>query len=141
MNKLCQRAFTLMEMLAVVVILGVILAIAIPSVRNIMNQNRSRMYQAHQSIIEAKTKLLIDHYKGEFFSSSSSCFQIDYQDLLIHDWIIEQDVHCEGSILLTKSGNQKDLSAKYYLSCFDNNHNSLHKADTIPSGCTLFKIS
>lgn len=141
MNKRNQRAFTLIEMLVVVVILGILLAIAIPSVRNLMNQNKNKMYQTHMSVVEAKTKLLVDHYKGELLSNSASCFLVDYQDLLTNEWITEQDIHCEGSIILTKSGNQRNFTTDYYLNCFDNSYHSLNKSDTVPSGCMRFQIS
>ena len=141
MSKCNQKAFTLIEMLVVVVILGILLAIAIPSVRNIVNQNKIKIYQTHMNVVEAKTKLLIDRYKGELLSNSASCFRVNYQDLLAKEWITEQDVHCEGSIILTKSGNQRNFTADYYLNCFDNSHNSLNNSTTVPSGCMTFEIS
>lgn len=141
MNNINQKAFTLIEMLVVIIIIGIILAIAIPSVRNITNQNKNKIYQTHMEIVEVKTKLLMDQYKGELLSKKENCFQIDYQELLKNEWITEQGVFCNGSIIITKSGNQKSLSADYYLSCVDKNNNSLHEDNTAPSGCATFKIS
>ena len=141
MNYVNKNAFTLIEMLVVIVIVGIILAIAIPSVRNITNQNKNKIYQTHMEIVEVKTKLLMDRYKGELLSKKESCFQIDYQELLKNKWITEQGVFCNGSIIVTKSGNQKSLSADYYLSCVDKNNNSLNKDTTAPNGCVTFKLS
>ena len=136
MKKFNRKAFTLIEMLVVVIVLGVILAIAIPSVRNLINQNRNRKYQVHMSIVEEKTKLFIDRYHGELESSSANCFQIDYQDLLDQDFITEQDVYCRGSIIIRK--NSDDFEAEYYLSCVDQNDDSLHESSSVPTGCTIF---
>lgn len=140
MNRFNLRAFTLIEMLVVVIILGIILAIAIPSVSNIINQNRNKMYQAHISIVEEKTKLFIDKYKGELLSKDSNCFQVNYQEFLNHNFITEQDVYCNGIIILTKSGNGKNFTADYYLNCSDKNNDSLHESDAIPTGCMVFSI-
>ena len=138
MKKFNRRAFTLIEMLVVVIVLGVILAIAIPSVSNLINQNRKKMYQVHMDIVEEKTQLFIDRYQGELESSNATCFQIDYQDLLDQDFITEQDVSCSGSIIINKAGNQKNFSAEYYLDCVDKNNDSLHESGNVPTGCTVF---
>lgn len=141
MNNINYKAFTLIEMLVVVIIIGIILAIAIPSVRNITNQNKNKIYRTHMDIVEAKTKLLIDQYKGELLSKKENCFEINYQELLKNNWITEQGVFCNGSIIVTKSGNQKNFSIDYYLNCVDTNNHDLNETTTTPSGCAAFKIS
>ena len=140
MNRdlLNKRAFTLIEMLVVVVILGVVLAIAIPAVSNLASGNRQKMYQVHMNIVEEKTKLFIDQHKGELRSMSATCFQVNYQNLLNQDFIVESDVHCSGSIIITKSGNGKSFSSDYYLSCVDKNNDSIHESTSVPTGCTVF---
>lgn len=138
MKILNKKAFTLVEMLVVVVIIGVILAIAIPAVTNISNNNRNRMYQVHMNIVEQKTQLFIDQHKGELKSINASCFQVNYKTFLDQEIITESDVNCTGSIIITKSGNNKNFSSKYYLSCTDQKGTSLNKAGSVPTGCTVF---
>ena len=140
MNKLLlnKKAFTLIEMLVVIVILGVVLAIAIPAVSSIVSSNRQDMYQVHMEIVEEKTKLFIDQHKGELRSIDATCFQVNYQTFLNQDFITESDVHCTGSIIITKSGNGKNFSSDYYLSCVDKNNDSIHKSTSVPTGCTVF---
>ena len=138
MNRKNKKAFTLVEMLVVVVILGVVLAIAIPSVSNLISGNRNKMYQAHMNIVEEKTKLFIDQHKGELMSENATCFQVNYQTLLNQEIITESDIHCSGSIIITKSGNNKNFTSNYYLSCVDKNNDSVHKSESVPTGCTLF---
>lgn len=138
MNRLNKKAFTLIEMLVVVVIIGVVLAIAIPAVSNIIDSNRNRMYQTHMNIVEQKAQLFIDQHKGELKSINATCFQVNYKTLVDKDFIIESDVNCTGTIIITKSGNGKNFSSDYYLSCKDNNGNSLNEVASVPTGCTVF---
>ena len=76
-----KNGFTLMEMLAVVIILGVILVIAIPSVNNLINKNRTKMYQTHMSLVEEKTKIFVDKFKGELTNPLSKS-SIEYKVVL-----------------------------------------------------------
>lgn len=145
-----KNGFTLMEMLAVVIILGVILVIAIPSVNNLINKNRTKMYQTHMSLVEEKTKIFADKFKGELTSTSDTCFKINYQDLVKYHYVTEQDVTCKGSIILTKSGNGKSFSRDYYLSCKDKNgevldnsflhDDSFHDSNLTPNNCSSFEV-
>lgn len=138
MNRLNKQAFTLIEMLVVVIIIGVVLAIAIPAVSNLINNNENRMYNTHLEIIDQKTKLFIDQHKGELQNISATCFQVNYRTLVEQEFIVESDVHCTGTIIINKSGNNKNFSSKYYLSCTDKKGNSLNDVDSVPTGCTLF---
>lgn len=138
MNKLNRQAFTLIEVLVVVIILGIILSIAIPSVANLTNSNRRKLYETHMEIVEEKTKLFIEQHKGELRSIDATCFQVNYQTLLNQEILTEADVKCSGSIIITKAGNNKNFSSDYYLNCNDKNGDSLNKSEAVPTGCTVF---
>ena len=110
-----KKAFTLVEMLVVIVIIGIVLAIAIPNVANVISGNQKNLYQTHMKIVEEATNLFVNQYKGQLTNDSASCFQVNYQTLLQKDLIKETKVFCTGNIILTKSGNQKNFTPSYYL--------------------------
>ena len=61
MKKINKKGFTLVELLAVVVILGVLLMIAVPSVTNIINSSRDKAFlsQAKLAVENVETYLSI----------------------------------------------------------------------------------
>ena len=60
-----KKGFTLVELLAVIVILGIILVIAVPSVLGIINQSREDAYmEVRNRLIDAKDQYLV-HYRNE----------------------------------------------------------------------------
>jgi len=133
-----KKAFTLIEMLVVVVIIGVVLAIAIPAVSNIMDSNDSRMYKTHLQIVEQKAQLFIDKNKGELRNGGASCYQVNYKELVNKEFIVESDVVCNGTIIITMSGNKKNFSSDYYLTCTDKKGNIINESASVPTGCTVF---
>lgn len=57
-----KRGFTLIELLAVIVILAIILVIAVPTLTNVINENKRRVYESSVSgIIEATRNYVTTH--------------------------------------------------------------------------------
>lgn len=133
-----NHAFTLMEMLVVIVIIGILLAIVIPSVSTIVNNRSNKLYQTHMQILEKASDLYVDKYKGELLSDDTSCFLINYNNLLNDNLIKEEDIKCEGYIILTKSENNKNLDSNYYLTCVDKDNKKLSNMGNVPNGCKGF---
>lgn len=137
-----KRAFTLIEMLVVVIIIGVILAIAIPAVSNISSSNRNKMYKSHMNIVDQKINLFIDQNKGQL--RSKSCVKINYKELVNQEFITESDVTCTGTIVIKKSGNGKSFMSEKYLDCIykgDSNNKLVTEASqgtSAASGCSSF---
>ena len=51
-KKIDKKGFTLIEILAVIVILTMLFLIAIPAISRYINQSRSETYEAHEASIE-----------------------------------------------------------------------------------------
>ncbi len=136
MNK---KAFTLIEMLIVIVLMGVIMTIAIPSVMKIVENKSNDQYKIQLKLVEQATNLYQVRYRGEFNNSpDASCYLLDYQLLLNEDLIDEQDINCSGKIVLTKNA-KKNLTKKYFLNCKDKNNVefSHYNESEIPGGCVV----
>lgn len=56
-----QKGFTLIEMLAVVILLGILLGIAVPSYQKYISNSRQRSYKtAEQSLVNAATDAMLE---------------------------------------------------------------------------------
>lgn len=62
MKKLNKKGFTMIELLAVLVILVVIMAIAIPSVTSSIERSKQKEYDQKVKLIESEAELYIDRH-------------------------------------------------------------------------------
>ena len=100
MKKLNCKAFTLVELIVVITILGIILILALPQVSRIQTQNKYRKYELYQESLENAARLYIDsNAKDLFGNSDSGCVQVKYSQLknanLIKDFS-ESDAICSN---------------------------------------------
>ena len=68
-----NKGFTLVEVLAVIVILGVLMAIMIPNVGNIIQKNKSDSYDSLKKSLVAAAKVYISDNRYEITIDSDSC--------------------------------------------------------------------
>ena len=129
-----NKGFTLIEMLVVVVLIGIVLAIAIPSAQRLINGQSKQKYETHMDIVESAAKLYTDKHKGELADRSTTCFNLNY-DVLKTEGLEESDVFCSGSIIITKTENNNSFDLEYYLDCKDKNDKVLSTKDTVPTNC------
>ena len=76
-----EKAFTLVELLTVLVIIGIILAITIPNVARLMyNQNDKKLHALIDSALKA-SDVYIDNYKKSFVDTYDK-YNFQYESLL-----------------------------------------------------------
>ena len=67
-----KNAFTLVELLSVIVILGLIMAIVVPAVVNTINDSKQKAYETNIESIKSATEsymnMSFDDYKSQFVS-------------------------------------------------------------------------
>lgn len=71
--KLNNKGFTLVEVLAVIVILGILSTIMISSVGGMLNQNKENNYNNLTKSIKAAAKMLISDYRYDIKLAEEAC--------------------------------------------------------------------
>ncbi|WP_117161302.1 competence type IV pilus major pilin ComGC [Paraliobacillus sp. X-1268] len=91
-----EKGFTLVELLAVIVILGIIVAIAVPAIGNITEDARSNAAEAQEELILDAARLA--DVEGNFTSSSTTV-----QDL-IDDGYLEDGDYVKTRVIYKDGG-------------------------------------
>ena len=128
-----KEGFTLIELLTVLVIIGIVLMIAIPSVSKLMyNQNEKKLKALIDAALKA-SNVYIDEYKSGFIESHDK-YNFTYETLLGKNYVKEEDIKCSGTIQATrKKGN--NYTYKAYLMCKDKNGNVVSdNTNELPEG-------
>lgn len=136
--KINKKAFTLMEMLVVMGIIGILVVFVVPTAASFLNTRSKKLYDTHKLTVEAVANVYLDQHKEQFISEDSKCYSIDYS-LLLDENLKENDIHCVGNIIFRKTlNNNKTFDLEYYLKCTDSSGNVVHDDGNMPSGCLVF---
>ena len=132
-----KNAFTLMEMLVVVILIGIILAIAIPAVSNITARRSNEMFSTHLTLVENAVKSYELKNRGAFVAGP--CYEIDYETLK-KNGLEEADYKCEGSIIIQKAENGNSFTNESYLTCVGRSgeEKTTGNLDAMPKNCIKF---
>lgn len=84
-----KKGFTLVEMLAVVVILGLVLIIAIPQIQNEVSNKKSSVQEASLKIIYDAAELYVESDISTFDNTPGKTYCIHIQDLVDRDYLEE----------------------------------------------------
>lgn len=122
-----KKGFTLVELLAVFVILGVLLMIAIPAVNGYLKKGAKSYYQALETDVMASGKDYLLNYKSLLPREIGNSSVINIDELVNNKYIDEikdEDGNkCTGTITTVKTGKDK-YDYHICLDCGENYHSS-----------------
>lgn len=124
MKKLDNRGFTLVELLAVMIILIIITAIAVPNISSSLERTNARQREAKEQLVISGAELyLSDHksYRTKFYDGS--CY-IEVSTLVSGGYVSNDD---------TKYKNQNIGNIVYY----DINSNSFEVIDDVSGTASI----
>ena len=99
MRKFNNRAFTVVEVVVTIAIIGIILIIALPRISSMKDDNKLKKFDAYRESFLSAAKLYVDtNGKDMFGNHSSGCLQVTYDQL-------------ENSNLIKKFG-EKNVTCK-----------------------------
>lgn len=140
MNKKDKKnlGFTLIELLVSIVIMGILLMIAIPSVLKIREDNKTKKYEVYKSAVERAAKLYTDSNSKDMFEyDTTGTYLIRLETLknanLIKDYQ-EKEITCNNSesvVCVTKVNDE--YSYRTRLVCTDKNGKEIPIKDNYPN--------
>ena len=142
MNK---KGFTLIELIATIVIMALILIMVVPSIIALVNNNEKKAYEYYaDSLIEA-AEIYVGREKEDITSlgtlNFTGCVDITYQDLINADLIkpyADENIDCsDAKIIYTKKNNKETYTMN--LVCLDNStYKIVYHIGKIPNtACTV----
>lgn len=112
-----NKGFTLVELIAVIVILGLLVVITTPAYDSISTNIKTRNYQSKQSTIKSETLSYVEKYlKDEVYDGTNHnlCFTVNY---LIENGIISSDSE-KDEYILNEITNKKFQTTEPYIEIY-----------------------
>ena len=94
-KKLNNKGFTLVELLAVIAILMIIMAIAIPNISSAINRTKDKQDKATKKIIKSASDLYVSSIKSQF--DKDYCVKI--QRLIDNDYLDEENDYSDKCVI------------------------------------------
>lgn len=117
-----EKGFSLIELMAVIIIIGLILIVVVPAVSRLLTTNDQKEYDRYLDIIEAGAIRYSDSRKDDLGSyKDNGCLEVDLEELVSQKYIKEfndKKVTCTGTVRL--NNNLGNLKVSINLTCTSN---------------------
>lgn len=114
-----QKGFTLIELIAVIVILGLIALVVFPAINSVINDSRESAYQSQIRIIEKAAKeYYLENYKDLPEQTNNACTAISVETLIEKGFISEEELNENKNIINPKTNESLTGSVQV---CYNSN--------------------
>lgn len=118
-----RKGFSLIELLAILIIIGLILLFAIPAVSRLLTNNNEKEYNNYLEIIEAGAYVYADSRKDDLGGyKDTGCIEVTLEEIINKNYIKKYEdtkIECTGKVRLNNvKGN---LKATINLTCTNRN--------------------
>lgn len=111
-----KQGFTLIELLTVIVIIGIIITIAFPSVKRALSSNERKAYNYQIQVVSTALDLYVKK-NPSLFNDDKTCYFLDYKELIQDDYFTEENVTCSGIVKLNRIRTSNNFEYEYFLDC------------------------
>ena len=121
-----KNGYTLIELVVAIAILGVILIISIPIIRNIQNSNKDTKFKVYEKAINVAGKAYNDSYNEDLFGiTNTGCAIISYNALksknLIEDIQVKGvDCNNQNTCVVVRKSKNGNYHYDTHLTCIEN---------------------
>ncbi len=119
-----KKGFTLVELLAVIILIGVIALISYPIIGNLINDGKQKAYEKQISELERVSYIWITKNTGKLSKEDGSQYKLSFEELNKEELTSAEQIinpknnaPIPGCILVTYSAANNIYSANYDESC------------------------
>ena len=110
-----KKAFTLLELLAVIVILGILVVLVVPKVTDIIETAKIKTYKSNEEVVIKSTKNYLTLNEKLLPKEIGETTEITFEQLQNEKYmnqITDSDGICDGYILVTKKEEDYEYKPK-----------------------------
>ena len=161
-----NKGYTLVELMVAIVIIGIIMGMAFPSIRRLQERNTREKYENYGNALIAATKIYVDSYEedlflyeddlelmgqsglqdqivnGQMMEGNAQCVFVSFEDLKTHTLIKDINVEgmtCNSALTYVRVIRKNgDFKYKYYLAC--GKKDKKHQSDPIANNDITFSL-
>lgn len=136
-----EKGFSLIELLAALIIIGLILIIVIPATSRLLTSNEKKEYNNYFKIVETGAKTYANLKKDDLGSDNDTgCIEVTIADLVREKYIKEfndKKVTCSGKVRI--NNDKGNLKVSTNITCVnDKNEETFKKENINNSSCVAF---